>query len=135
LIITMTRDEAVKLLRLFTCIDRLTPDKIPDHATIRSALTIVRDHSDYQILGICADDQTQAKATLDSYIQAFGYKFFPEIPPVEGAIYVKYNPKLRSCHSDAYIGEHRGVLVSCQSSYNDDINELFGHLPLDLFTA
>jgi hypothetical protein len=131
----MTRDEAVKLLRLFTCIDRLPPEKIPDHESIRSALAIVRDHSDYQILGICADNLTQAKAALDSYIQAFGYKFFPEIPPVEGAIYVKYNPKLRSCHSDGYIGEHRGVLISCQSSYDDDINELFGHLPLDLFTT
>ena len=70
---------------------------------------------------------------MTSYIQALGYKFTPEVPPVEGPIYIKYNPKLRSCHSDTYVGDHRGVLVSCQSEYDDDVNELFGHLPLELF--
>jgi Domain of unknown function (DUF1824) len=130
----MTRDEAVKLLRLFTCIDRIPADQIPDNAAVKAALAIVREHSDYQILGICADNLAAAKQALESYIQAFDYQFLPVIPPIEGeAIYVKYNPKLRSCHSDSYIGDHRGVLVSCQSSYDEDINELFGHLPLDLY--
>ncbi len=129
----MTRDEAVKLLRLFTCIDRLAPEEIPSYDAIRAALAIVREHSDYQILGICADDITQAAQAMTSYIKAFEYKFMPAVPPVEGPIYVKYNPKMRSCHSDTYIGQHRGVLVSCQSEYDGDVNELFGHLPLDLF--
>ncbi len=129
----MTRDEAVKLLRLFTCIDRLSTDQIPGQAAVKEALAIVREHSDYQILGICAENLSQAQAALTSYLTAFEAKFVPEIPPIEGVIYVKYNPKLRSCHSDGYIGEHRGVLVACQSSYDDDVNEVFGHLPLDLF--
>ncbi len=129
----MTTDEAVKLLRLFTGIDQLTPDQIPTNELIREALTIVREHSDYQILGICADDLASGEKALTAYINAFDYKFMPTIPPVDGPIYIKYNPKLRSCHSDAYIGDHRGVLVSCQSSYDGDVNELFGHLPLDLF--
>jgi Domain of unknown function (DUF1824) len=129
----MTPDEAVKLLRLFTCIDQLTPDQIPTNDAVRAALTIVREHSDYQILGICADDLAAGEKALTAYIQAFDYKFIPTIPPVDGPIYIKYNPKLRSCHSDTYIGDHRGVLVSCQSSYDGDVNELFGHLPLDLF--
>lgn len=129
----MTRDEAVKLLRLFTCIDRLPPEQIPSYDAIRAALSVVREHSDYQILGICADDMTQAEQAMASYIQALNYKFRPAVPPVEGPIYVKYNPKMRSCHSDTYVGQHRGVLVSCQSEYDSDVNELFGHLPLDLF--
>jgi hypothetical protein len=129
----MTPDEAVKLLRLFTCIDQLTPDQIPTNDAVRSALEVVREHSDYQILGICADDLAAGEQALTAYINAFDYKFIPTIPPVDGPIYIKYNPKLRSCHSDTYIGDHRGVLVSCQSSYDGDVNELFGHLPLDLF--
>jgi Domain of unknown function (DUF1824) len=129
----MTRDEAVQLLRRFTCIDRLTPDQIPANDQVRSALDQVREHSDYQILGICADSLAQGEQAMAAYIQAFGYKFVPPVPPVEGPIYIKYNPKLRSCHSDTYIGDHRGVLVSCQSSYDGDVNELFGHLPLDLY--
>jgi Domain of unknown function (DUF1824) len=129
----MTRDEAVKLLRLFTCIDSLTPDQIPTHEAIRAALSIVHEHSDYQILGICADDLAQGEKAMQAYIESFGYKFVPTVPTVEGPIYIKYNPKLRSCHSDRYVGTHRGVLVSCQSAYDGDVNELFGHLPLDLF--
>ncbi len=129
----MTTDEAVKLLRLFTGIDQLTPDQIPTNELVREALTIVREHSDYQILGICADDLIAGEKALTAYINAFDYKFMPTILPVNGPIYIKYNPKLRSCHSDTYIGDHRGVLVSCQSSYDGDVNELFGHLPLDLF--
>jgi hypothetical protein len=129
----MTPDEAVKLLRLFTGIDRLTPEQIPTPEQIRSALDVVREHSDYQILGICADSLAQGEQALTAYIKAFDYPFIPTVPPVDGPIYIKYNPKLRSCHSDNYIGEHRGVLVSCQSAYDDDVNELFGHLPLDLY--
>ncbi|MBE9030301.1 DUF1824 family protein [filamentous cyanobacterium LEGE 11480] len=129
----MMRDEAVKLLRLFTCIDQLPAAKIPTHEAIRDALAIVREHSDYQIFGICAESLAQGQQAMIAYIKAFDYKFVPEVPPIEGPIYIKYNPNRRSCHSDTYIGQQRGVLVSCQSAYDDDINELFGHLPLDLF--
>jgi hypothetical protein len=129
----MNRDEAVKLLRLFTSVDRVATTGMPDNTTVRTALAIVREHCDYQILGICADDITAATQALSSYIEALEYKFIPTIPPIEGSIYVKYNPKLRSCHSDNYIGDHRGVLVSCQSDDANDVNEVFGHLPLGLF--
>jgi hypothetical protein len=129
----MTRDEATQLLRRFTCLDSLAPDQIPDHASIREALMIVADQSDYQILGICADHLEQGKAVLNSYIQALGYQFVPDVPVVAGAVYIKYNPKLRRCHSDVYRGSHRGVLVSCQSADEADVNETFGHLPLNLF--
>ncbi|HEY9658957.1 MAG TPA: DUF1824 family protein [Allocoleopsis sp.] len=47
---------------------------------------------------------------------------------------MKFNPNASSCYADSYTGEHRGVLVSCQSA-DDGINEMYGHLPLDLFLA
>ncbi|NES92001.1 DUF1824 family protein, partial [Okeania sp. SIO2B9] len=39
-----------------------------------------------------------------------------------------------SYHLESYIGEYRGVLVSCQSAEDTGINGTYGHLPLDLFT-
>jgi hypothetical protein len=129
----MTPNEATKLLRLYTCIDRLSPEQIPDPQITRDALMLVREHSDYQILGICADSLAAGQTALHQYLEALQYQFKPEVPAIDGPIYIKYNPKRRSCHSDQYVGDHRGVLVSCQSDFDDDINELFGHLPLDLF--
>jgi hypothetical protein len=37
------------------------------------------------------------------------------------------------CYLDSYAGHHRGVLVSCQSYQEGGVNEMYGHLPLDLF--
>jgi len=40
---------------------------------------------------------------------------------------------LKLCYMKPYEGLHRVVLVACQSTYDGDVNETFGHLPLDLF--
>ncbi|WP_431658828.1 DUF1824 family protein [Pantanalinema rosaneae] len=125
--------EAQSVLRRFTCLDRLAPEMIPDRALTRQALLLVAHHSDYQIFGICADSVEQATTALHRYLAGLGYEESPTVPPLAGIVYVKYNPKTGRCHTDAYIGQHRGVLVSCQSAYDGDVNETFGHLPLDLF--
>jgi Domain of unknown function (DUF1824) len=141
-------DLACQLLRQFTCVPSASPDGMPtppavDPALVRQAVLVVADHSDYQILGICADGVAAAEAALTGYGRSLGYDLSPLLPlaqhnpaaaSITGPLYVKYNPKLGRCHVDRYIGEHRGVLVSCQSAYDGDINETFGHLPLDLFT-
>ncbi len=121
---------AQALLRQFLCVDS-QPLPAPDQ--IRQALQQVVQHSDYQILGVCADDWEQGAIALISYLRALGYEDQPDIAPIEGAVYIKYNPKKQRCHTDRYTGHHRGVLVSCQSAYDGDVNETFGHLPLDLF--
>ena len=51
----------------------------------------------------------------------------------EGPVYIKLNGKNGLCYLDSYSGHHRGVLVSCQSYQEGGINEMYGHLPLDLF--
>jgi Domain of unknown function (DUF1824) len=112
-----------------------TPAPVVPSATLRAALALVREQSDYQIFGICADSIAQGQQALASYLTALGYGDAPAVPAAEGPVYIKYNPKLQRCHSDAYTGHHRGVLVSCQSAYDGDISETFGHLPLDLFDA
>jgi hypothetical protein len=131
-------DAALAALRQLVSLEQVPPVPMsnpPTSATLRSALALVREHSDYQIFGICADSIAQGQQALTRYLAALGYGDAPAIPAAEGAVYIKYNPKLKRCHADGYQGHHRGVLVSCQSADDDDINETFGHLPLDLFDA
>lgn len=97
-------------------------------------------HSDYQILGICADSLSQGHRALMTYAQALGYTVDDSALPLdqEGAIalrstYIKYNPTSGLLYASDYEGIHRGVLVACQSETTEGINEMYGHLPLNLF--
>ncbi len=121
------------MLRRFICSSPESDPSLADYALVRQALLLVANHSDYQIFGICADNASQAAIALKSYLLALNYEDAPEFAASAGPIYVKYNPKTGKCHTDSYTGDHRGVLVSCQSAYDGDVNETFGHLPLDLF--
>lgn len=131
----LTLDAALQVLRRFTCLDRFTPADIPAPEVTRQALHIVADRSDYQIFGICADTVAAANQTLQDYLIALQYDDQPLLTSSEGPVYVKYNPRTGLCHTTSYTGDYRGVLVSCQSAYDQDINETFGHLPLDLFAS
>lgn len=130
----LTLEAAQKLLRQFTCLDLLSQEPRPDSVCVREALLLVREHSDYQIFGICAETADQAISALHAYLQALDY---PEKPvpsvSVDGPVYLKFNPKSQLCYLNSYPGHHRGVLVACQSAYEGDVNEMFGHLPLDLW--
>jgi hypothetical protein len=129
----LTLESAQKILRRFLCIDQ-TSDSFPPYSQIRQALLLVANHSDYQIFGICADTVSQAETALRAYLRALDYEDNPEIATLEGPVYIKYNPRKERCLLEPYTGQHRGVLVSCQSAYDGDVNETFGHLPLDLFS-
>ncbi|HEY9884783.1 MAG TPA: DUF1824 family protein [Thermosynechococcaceae cyanobacterium] len=128
----LTLDAAQDILKQFVCSDR-SPAVMPQAPLVRQALLLVAAHSDYQILGICADTIAQATIALKRYLTALGYEVMPEVPSLDGAVYVKFNPNRNGCHVAPYNGTYRGVLVSCQSAYDGDVNETFGHLPLDLF--
>lgn len=129
----LTVDAAQKILRQFLCVQPASDPVLPDLDRVRQALLLVANHSDYQIFGICADTTEQAAKALKAYLPALGYEASPQVPAIAGPIYVKYNPKTGRCHSAPYDGQHRGVLVSCQAAYDGEVNETFGHLPLDLF--
>lgn len=135
----MTVEAAHQLLKQFDC---LTPGASLSHLSkqsIQDALVCVVRYSDYQILGICADSWAEGQATLQSYATALGYTLPSDTKPGEsphvpdGAVYIKFNPKANILYIDSYSGDHRGVLVSCQSAYGDRINDMYGHLPLTLF--
>ncbi|MGJ3245934.1 MAG: DUF1824 family protein [Elainellaceae cyanobacterium] len=126
-------DDARQILKRFDC---LTNSQVSasDKALIRRALRQVIPQSDHQILGICADDLQQGRAALHSYTEALGYSVSGDLTPVDGSVYIKFNPRSGLLYADTYTGEHRGVLVSCQSDDESGLNDMFGHLPLDLFS-
>lgn len=104
-----------------------------DKQGIYNALTIVLNESEHQNLGICAANHSEGLLALQQYLAAFGEEVQPTCADPGKAIYIKYNSETQSCYSEPYDGLHRGVLVSCRSSYDDGVNETFGHFPLDLF--
>ncbi|NJL36942.1 MAG: DUF1824 family protein [Leptolyngbyaceae cyanobacterium SM1_4_3] len=128
----LTAAEAHQILKPFDCLKR-DEAQSAEKSRVREALLTVVQLSDYQILGICADTLAEGRQALEAYSAVLGYK--PELKQgaIAGAVYIKFNPKSGLCYAESYTGEHRGVLVSCQSAYESGVNEMYGHLPLDLF--
>ena len=129
----LTIQEAQEVLKPFNCIENKSIDSEAEKVLIRQALLLLTQHSDYQILGICADTVAQGLSALKTYSDALGYQPNLDLTPIDGSVYIKFNPNSGLCYLDSYTGTHRGVLVSCQSAYEDGINDMYGHLPLDLF--
>lgn len=128
--------EALELLQSYSCKSPKLITSDSEKAKVQAALLLVTRLTDHQNLGICAADVPTGLTTLANYTHALGYKFQPkaedqttEISPV----YIKFNAQKQSYYLDAYPGDYRGVLVSCQSSEYESLNATFGHFPLDLF--
>ncbi|HEY9904636.1 MAG TPA: DUF1824 family protein, partial [Candidatus Sericytochromatia bacterium] len=75
----------------------------------------------------------QGLLALKTYAKALGYEPNLDLASIDGPVYIKFNPNIGLCYLDSYTGTHRGVLVSYQSSEQGEINDMYGHLPLDLF--
>ncbi len=137
----LTLEQAHQFLRQLDCINpsnsgvdsdsSISPQA--DRLHTRQALLVVAYHSDYQIFGVCADSLEQGRTALECYAKALDYVPQLNFSPIAGAVYLKFNPKSGLCYADQYIGDRRGVLISCQSVDMDGLNETYGHLPLDLF--
>jgi hypothetical protein len=127
---------AWQVLAPYSLPEQKLPASSTERDSLRSALLLFAASSDYQILGICAETIDLATTTLESYRLALGY------PPISmpttdivGPIYLKFNSQTARCYLDRYHGDHRGVLVACQSFAAEGLNEMVGHLPLDLFAS
>lgn len=131
---SMTLEQAHSLLSSFDCANPRKTSEISVE-TLKDALLILNSHADYHIFGICADDMRQGYGTLEQYADALGDDLDVECPEWDGPVYVKYNTKTGLFHVDTYVGDHRGVLVSFQSAYEQGVNDLYGHFPLGLFAA
>lgn len=129
----ITVEEAKKILSKYDFVDVAAQLKASEKISVRGALTLLANLCDYQILGISADTTEQGIKAMESYSKALGYEPPKNLPSIEGPVYIKLNGKNGLCYIDPYMGHHRGVLVSCQSSSEGGMNHMYGHLPLDLF--
>ncbi|WP_013325196.1 DUF1824 family protein [Gloeothece verrucosa] len=131
----LTIEEALKLLREYSCIQVKTVDAKIQKEQLREALLLITSVSEYENIGVCANNAQEGLAALFSYLKAFGYQTnfeatekFEEHQPV----YIKYNTQKQSHYLDSYAGSYRGVLISCQAD-DDALVGTYGHFPLDLF--
>ena len=125
--------ETIQFLNQYDCLKDKASLGVSEKSQIIEALKQVQAKSDYQLFGILADDYEQAIAALKDYATAFEHPVPDSPEKLDGPIYLKYNPGTKLCYCDTYKGEHRGVLVSFQSDFEDGVNEMFGHFPVDLY--
>lgn len=132
----LTLDEALQILKEYSCMQVKIVETTPEKEQLREALLLVTTLSEYENLGICADNAKEGFLALSSYLKAFGYDVkdnFTSDSDVEGAVYLKFNTQKMAHYLDPYTGSYRGVLISCQSE-NDTLVGTYGHFPLDLFS-
>ncbi|MEM9137777.1 MAG: DUF1824 family protein [Cyanobacteria bacterium P01_F01_bin.42] len=125
--------ETIQYLRKFELIQGRVEVDPRVKPYVIEALEQIKAESDYQIFGILTDTYEEAIATLAEFAAAFGYAVPDRPEPAEPPIYLKYNPASRLCYCNTYEGDHRGVLISFQSDFEDGLNAMFGHFPLDLY--
>lgn len=131
----LTIQEAQKILGAFNSINSHPSNSILNKTLIQQALLLLAQFSDYQILGICADTLAQGYLALKTYTAALGYEAALDVDSVAGPVYLKFNSQTGLCRLDSRSGKYHGVLVSYQSSHLGGVNEMYGHLPLDLFVS
>ncbi|MGD1904741.1 MAG: DUF1824 family protein [Leptolyngbyaceae cyanobacterium] len=125
-----------KALNRFSCL-RVAPTLSPEEqGEIRETLLLFNALSEYQTLGICADDLATAQAALERYAIALG------CPPIKlalgersGAVYLKFNTLKGAWYLDDYSETSRGVLVSYHGADPgaEELNGTYGPFPFDLF--
>jgi hypothetical protein len=130
---SLTTAQAQTILASF---NDLPPQAIPapvEQMVVQQAVLHLAHVTDNQILGILAASWEVAMATLHAYTHALGYPVPADPNPCDGSVYLKFNPRTGLCYVSPYPEQYRGVLIAFQSDLEDGINEMYGHLPLDLF--
>lgn len=131
----LTVDDALKILKDYSCLQIKIVDFEADKHKLRQALKIVSSLCETENIGICADNFKEGLTTLKSYLSALGFSDnldkYPKAP--KGTpVYIKFNTETMSYYVDYYAGSYRGVLISCQSD-NHNLVGTYGHFPLNLF--
>ena len=131
----LTVEEALKILRAYSCTQIKTPSSQAEKEQLQQAVILIVSLSEWENLGVCADNAKVGFATLASYLKALGYEAdfdSTSIPASEDPVYIKFSTQKMSHFLDSYSGEYRGILISCQAE-DEAIAGTYGHLPLDLF--
>ncbi|ELS00461.1 protein of unknown function (DUF1824) [Xenococcus sp. PCC 7305] len=133
---SLTIAEAVNFLKRYGCDRDRQNNSSADYPLLRQALLLIIKESEWENLGVCADNPNQGLAAVKSYLAAIGYQdnFVAEIPEdlLDEPVYIKFNTQKMSCYLDSYTGDYRGVLVAIQGE-DERVLGTYGHFPLDLF--
>jgi hypothetical protein len=132
---SLTVEENLKILNSYSCSQTKNITSESDREKLLQALLFIVNLSEWQNLGICADNSEEGFRALFNYLQAFGYRYSLGRDVIEiknNPIYIKFNSQRMTHYIDDYIGEYRGVLISCQSE-DDKLSGTYGHFPLQLF--
>ncbi len=128
-------DEALKILKDYSCLQIKIVDFEADKNKLRQAIKIVSSLCETENIGICADNFQEGFKTLESYLKSLGIcKNLEKLAtaPRQTPVYIKFNTETMSYYVDYYSGSYRGVLISCQSD-NHNLVGTYGHFPLNLF--
>ncbi len=133
---SLTIEESVKFLKRYGCNPKPQANFAEDYLFLRQTLLLIVKESEWENLGVCADNPQQGLAAVKSYLSALGYQdsYAANIPEhlATQPVYIKFNTQKMSFYIDAYSGEYRGVLVAIQSE-DDRVVGTYGYFPLDLF--
>jgi hypothetical protein len=131
-----SKETALKLLKEYSCIQIKQAESETEKENLRQAIKLITSLSEYENIGICADNYQQGFLALSSYLKALGYEAnlnLDSLPKGEDSVYIKFNTQKMNYYLDSYTGTYRGVLISCQGE-DDSIVGTYGHFPLDLFS-
>ena len=132
----MELTQARKLLDQFSCTEQKSVETQEQKQELQTAIQDIVKESEWENLGVCAENTQQAISALKTYLMAFGYVLnqvdFNQVDQLKTPVYIKFSTKQMEFYQDNYTGDYRGVLVSCQAE-DDLIAGVYGHLPLDLF--
>jgi len=133
---SLTIEEAVKFLQRYGCNTDTQKNTAQDYPILRQALLLIVKESEWENLGVCADNPSQGLAAVRSYLSAIGYQddFAAEIPDdlATEPVYIKFNTQKMSFYIDSYSGNSRGVLVAIQGE-DERVLGTYGYFPLNLF--
>lgn len=103
--------------------------------TVRDALLWLNENSEYQTIGICADNLSEAEAALKGYVAALSQPIRVDIPEQAGAVFLKFNTLKNAWYINGYSGKSRGVLITYHTSEleEDSVNGTYGPFALSLF--
>ncbi|MGF1522121.1 MAG: DUF1824 family protein [Leptolyngbyaceae cyanobacterium] len=124
-----------KRLARFSCLEIPPVLSVSEMLEVREALLLFNELSDYQTLGICADNLSLAKAATETYVASLSRPIKLELEARKGPVYIKFNTLNGIWYLDNYAGTSRGVLVSFHASDPEVnvINGTYGPLPFNLF--
>lgn len=132
---SLTIAEAVQLLKIYSYSTDNKENSPQTLEQLRKALVLVAQESEWENIGICADNSTQGIEALSKYLKALGYSYqFTQQPPESAEpVYIKFNTRKMNYYVDSYAGNSRGVLVAMQGS-EEAVLGTYGYFPLDFFT-